>query len=340
MKKIGCILLSSLIAASSAALIAGCSDKGKQNAVTIPECYHVAVEGGTGAGLYEADAVCLVQAVVPEGKQFMKWLKNGEEVSVNVSYSFNVTENSRLIAVFGDGVSGADAEVCYVTVTNGIGGGGYLKGSECTLKVPDTEMDRTFKGWVPVVKNEDGEWVKGEIISAVPLYKFTVESSVTFEATYSDERLPVPDNSDNQMFNLVAGQPNIMYDRQVSPDGERITAFVEGVSYIRIYVYTSPEDDAAPIGWFKMVQREDGSAYFESVDSGRTHNLNGTPGDYSTPDGNTHNWLKATIGEMSDGAYSTEKTYYFATQAIGKIVGDYTYLNSAISGKGRGVKNM
>lgn len=332
MKKFSCILLGSLIAATSAALVAGCND-GKTGIDGV--IYHVAVDGGTGAGQYLEGSVCAVEATVPEGKQFMKWLKNGQEVSVNINYSFNVTENSRLIAVFGDSVINSSTEVCYVSAMYGIGSGGYFKGSDCTVSIPKTEMDRTFKGWTQIV---DGE--RGEILSTEKTYTFTVQDNITLEAVYGDARLPMPDNSNNQMFNLNAGQPGIQYDRQVAEDGTKFSAFVEGVAYIRIYVYTSPEDDAQPIGWFKMVQRENGSAYFETVSSGRTHNLSGTPGNYSTPDGNTHNWLKTTIGEMSEGAYSTEKTYYFATQAIGQTVDDFIYLDSAISGKGRGVKNM
>lgn len=333
MKRAGCIILGMLVGATTLAFAAGCSGGGTEDGSIV--VYNVAVDGGSGAGLYEAGAVCAVEADVPEGKQFMKWIKNGQDVSVNATYAFNVTENSRLIAVFGDAVENSSTEVCYITAMYAVGSGGYFKGENCTVKIPEEDMPREFKGWAKIV---DGE--RGEILSAEKTYTFTVESELTLEPVYGNEFLPVPDNSDNKMFNLNAGQPRIEYDRQITADGTRYSAFTEGVDHIRIYVYTSAADDAEPIGYFKMIQREDGSAYFASVNSDRTWDLDGTPGDYSTPDGNTHNWLKVTIGEMSDGAYSTEKTYYFATQAIGKATEGYSYLDSAISGKGRGVKNM
>ena len=328
MRKTLCIIACIVAAFASLFALAACTETGTDGRTY----YSVAVDGGTGAGKYYEGSVCQVEATVPEGVQFMKWLKNGQEVSVNPVYKFEVTENSRLVAVFGDGVADADKEVCVISVKDGYGGGGYYKGSQCTIKVPDTEMDLKFKGWAKVT---DGE-VTDEIVSDEKIYTFTVESDLSLVALFSEARLPVPDNSDNAMFNLVAGQANISYDRQ--PSG---TAFVKGVAYIKIWVYISGDDDAEPIGFIKMVQREDGSAYFESEDGKNTWNLSGMPGDYSTPDGNTHNWLKDRISEMDNGPYSTTIAYYFATQAIGGLtIDDVTYLDSAISGKGRAVINM
>ena len=332
MKKVSCIVMCCIMLLTSVAVLSACSDG------SLPEgtYYSVAVDGGTGAGKYAEGNICRVTATVPEGKQFMKWLKNGQDASVNAEYSFEVTENSRLIAVFGDGVSDPDAEVCYVTTTNGIGNGGYFKGSQCTVKLPENEMDRNFKGWASVV---DG--VAGDIVSTDKIYTFTVGGSITLEALYNDVRLPMPDNSDNKMFNLNAGAAVIEYDRQVDPvTGERITAFVKGVAYVKIYVYIDAAEEAEPIGWFKMATRGDNSGYFENAAGTSQHNLSGEPGNFHTPDGNTHNWLKSTIGGMSNGPYSTEIPYYFATQAVGQTVDDVIYIDSEISGKGRGVLNM
>lgn len=340
MKKVSCIIMGLVIILTSAAVFAGCS--GESEPTPAGTYYSVSVDGGSGAGKYLEGYICTVKAEVPEGKQFMVWLKNGQEVSVNEEYSFNVTENSRLIAVFGDAVTKPDG-VCYVGTTNGIGNGSYVKGSKCTVKIPESEMDRDFKGWAPVV---DG--VAGEVVSTDKTYTFTVESDIMLEALYNDVRLPMPDNSDNKMFNLIARNPVIEYDRQADPvTGATYTAFVTGVDYVRVYVYTSPEDDAEPITWFKIVSRPDGSGYLSNQDGTRTMNMNGTPGNYYTPDGNTHNMLKDIISrdgtsDGSEGDYSTEITYYFATQAIAVTdsVDGLKYLDSDISGKGWGVLNM
>ncbi len=332
MKKVSCILLCLIVVLTSVFVMTGCSDSDN----TDKSYFSVSVTGGTGSGKYLSGHICTVTPDVPEGKQFMLWIKNGEKVSVNAEYSFNVTENSRLVAVFGDAVANPGAEVCYVSAVNGIGSGGYYKGSSCTVKIPDTELDRSFKGWAPVT---DG--VVGEVVSTDTTYTFSVQSSVTLKALYNDVRLPMPDNSDNKMFDLIAGNGIIEYDRQVDPiTGETYTAFVEGVAYVKIYVYNSSENNAEPIVTFKMVSRPDGSGYLSNNSGTLTMEMLGTPGNYYTPDGNTHNMLKQIISEGTAGAYSTEVTYYFATQAIGVVGEDLIYLDSAISGKGRGVLNM
>ena len=64
--------------------------------------YTVTVVGGTGGGEYEAGESCTVTATVPDGQQFIRWLVNGEEVSASPSYTFTVTENMTITAVFND----------------------------------------------------------------------------------------------------------------------------------------------------------------------------------------------------------------------------------------------
>lgn len=332
MRKALCIIVCVVTALISLAAITACTDGGPEQTY-----YSVAVDGGTGAGKYYEGSVCQVEATVPEGKQFMKWLKNGQEVSVNEVYSFEVVENSRLVAVFGDAVADADKQVYIISVTDGIGGGGYFEGSECTVKLPEEEMSRDFKGWAVM---QDGAATEN-IVSTEKTYTFTVSESLSLAPQYNDIRLATPDNSENKMFNLIAGNAIIEYDRQTDENGTVFSAFTTGVSYIKIYVYISADDDAQPIGYIKMIQNPDGSAYFESEDgTQRWNQIIGGPGAYYTPDGNTHNWLKDRISEMDNGAYSTEIAYYFATQAVGGTIDGVKYVDSHISGKGRAVINM
>ncbi len=341
MKKLACLILSLAMVLALGAVAAGCAgNTGNDNAVY----YSVSVDGGSGAGKYREGFICTARATVPDGKQFMKWLKNGQEASVNAEYAFNVTENTRLIAVFGDKPSNSDSEVCLVKADGGIGSGGYIKGESCTVHVYSEDRYRDFKGWVSVV---DG--TEGEILSESPDYTFTVTEDIVLRPLFKNLRLRTPDNSDNKMFNLIAGHGVIEYDRQVDPvTGTVFTAFTEGVAYIKVYVYVSADDDALPVAQFKLVKREDGSGFVGFMDSdgeagdGRHQDMSGLPGSYYTPDGSTHNMLKNIIsaGTMP---YDTNKTYYFATQAVAvqPAEGEEAYyLDSAISGKGRGVKNM
>ena len=64
-------------------------------------------EGGsvTGAGTYQANAICTLTATSNPGYTFLNWLENGEEVSTNVTYTFTVTDNRTLTANFVETVS-------------------------------------------------------------------------------------------------------------------------------------------------------------------------------------------------------------------------------------------
>ena len=51
--------------------------------------------GGTvsGAGTYQEGSTCTLTATPATGYNFVRWTKNGSQVSTNASYSFTVTEN-------------------------------------------------------------------------------------------------------------------------------------------------------------------------------------------------------------------------------------------------------
>ena len=59
-------------------------------------------EGGTvtGAGTFDYGSYCTLTATPNEGYLFLNWSKNGEVVSCNASYSFTVTEDVDIEAVF------------------------------------------------------------------------------------------------------------------------------------------------------------------------------------------------------------------------------------------------
>ena len=59
-------------------------------------------EGGTttGAGVFNYGAYCTLTATPNEGYLFLNWSKNGEVVSCNANYSFSVTEDAEIEAVF------------------------------------------------------------------------------------------------------------------------------------------------------------------------------------------------------------------------------------------------
>ena len=59
-------------------------------------------EGGTleGAGVYPEGETCTLTATAAEGYQFVNWTEDGEEVSTDLTYSFEVTADRDLVANF------------------------------------------------------------------------------------------------------------------------------------------------------------------------------------------------------------------------------------------------
>ena len=54
----------------------------------------------TGTGTYNYGASCTLSVTANEGYTFTNWTKDGEEVSTNASFSFNVTEAAAYVANF------------------------------------------------------------------------------------------------------------------------------------------------------------------------------------------------------------------------------------------------
>lgn len=142
--------------------------------------------GGTanGGGTFESGASVTVTAVPANGYSFSGWRENGEIVSVNASYTFMVTGDRALTAVF------ATVLPSY-TVTASIdpAGSGTVSG---TGTYP--EGDRVTLTATPNDGYQFSQWQEnGETVSETAEYTFTVnenrELSVLFEAV-QPSRLP------------------------------------------------------------------------------------------------------------------------------------------------------
>jgi len=122
-------------------------------------------DGGmvNGGGSYNYGQNCTVGAMANEGYSFINWTENGNEVSTNPSYTFNVTGDRTLVANFERQsfevkASLDPADAGYVT-----GEGTYYYGDEVTLTVVCNE-DFAFLNWT-----EDGE-----VVSEDPIYVFNI----------------------------------------------------------------------------------------------------------------------------------------------------------------------
>jgi len=132
----------------------------------------------TGAGSYASGSTCTLRATPNSGYTFVNWLENGTSVSTNATYSFTVTGNRNLVAVF-------DVAPTNYTITatanpsNGgsvDGGGTYASGSICTLRAT-ANSGYTFVNWT---KN-------GTQVSTNPNYSFTVTGNASYVANFEQE---------------------------------------------------------------------------------------------------------------------------------------------------------
>lgn len=79
----------------------------------------------SGGGTYNAGETCILKATPASGYEFLKWTKNGAEVSTSSTYSFAVAENASYTAVFGE------PSVTYYTITTTVSpdGAGTVEGA-------------------------------------------------------------------------------------------------------------------------------------------------------------------------------------------------------------------
>ena len=134
-------------------------------------------EGGrvTGAGSYEENKYCTLNAISNQGYDFVNWTENGNSVSTNANHTFKVTQNRNLVAHFAKQkftISLSASPSGGGTVS---GGGEYDYGQSCTVSAT-AASGYTFSKWT-----EDGTQV-----STNANYTFTVNSTRTLVAHFTE----------------------------------------------------------------------------------------------------------------------------------------------------------
>ena len=150
----------------------------------------VSVTNGSDSGKYNSGEIATVVAGEYTDKRFKEWQIGGEKVSDSPTYSFAVSGNTSITAVYDD--------ICTIDVTEGFGGGVYDVGDEVTV-VANEKYER-FVGW----KDGDGHFVSGS-----KTYTFTASESVSLTAHYgkvdieSGFDIPLPDY-DEDLTDILA----------------------------------------------------------------------------------------------------------------------------------------
>ncbi len=129
----------------------------------------------TGGGTYNQGQSCTVSATANTGYTFTNWTENGNVVSSNATYTFNVEGNRNLVANF-------TLNNYTVTVSanpsNGgtvTGGGNFTYGQSCTVTAT-ANTGYTFSNWTE----------NGNVVSSNANYTFTVNSNRTLVANFTE----------------------------------------------------------------------------------------------------------------------------------------------------------
>ena len=132
--------------------------------------------GGTvsGAGTYDQGSNCTLTATANTGYSFVRWTKNGSQVSTSASYTFTVTENASYVAVFSQNTYTISASANPSAGGTVSGGGSYNYGSACTLTATPAS-GYTFTNWTE----------NGSEVSANASYGFTVTGNRTLVANFA-----------------------------------------------------------------------------------------------------------------------------------------------------------
>ena len=130
----------------------------------------------TGGGTFSQGQSCTVVATPNTNWTFTNWTENGNVVSTNASYTFNVTANRSLVANFTYNPSSYTVSVLANPTEGGTvtGGGTFQEGQTCTV-VATANTDYVFESWTD----------NGNVVSISNSYTFTVNSNRNLVANFS-----------------------------------------------------------------------------------------------------------------------------------------------------------
>ena len=149
----------------------------------------------TGGGTYNYGQICTLTATPATGYDFIKWTKNGTQVSTNTSYSFTVTEAATYIAHFQ--LQSFSINVSADPSNGGTvsGNGTYDYGQTCTLTA------------TPAIGYDFIKWTKnGAQVSTNASYSFTVTEAATYMAHFQLQSFTINVSANPNNGGAVTGE--------------------------------------------------------------------------------------------------------------------------------------
>ena len=128
----------------------------------------------TGEGAYQYGETCTVTAFAANGYHFVRWTKNGTQVSTDVEYSFTVTEDSDVVGYFALDQCQIEAVADPANAGSITGTGTYSYGATATLNAA-AHAGYAFVNWTK----------DGNVVSTSASYSFTVTESASYVAHFT-----------------------------------------------------------------------------------------------------------------------------------------------------------
>lgn len=154
----------------------------------------------TGGGTYEQGQSCTVTATAATGYNFQKWTENGSQVSTNATYTFTVSANRNLVAVFQAGSYTISASASPSSGGTVSGAGSYNYGQNCTL----TATPATGYSFVKWTKN-------GTQVSTNASYTFAVTASGSYVAHFQANSYTISVSASPSSGGTVSGGGTYTY---------------------------------------------------------------------------------------------------------------------------------
>ena len=150
----------------------------------------------TGGGTYQQGQSCTVTATANSGYTFTNWTENGNVVSSQASYTFNVTGNRTLVANFEEVVQTYNIRLSVSPLLAGTvtGSGTYQQGQSCTATAT-ANAGYTFVNWT------EG----GNVVSTNASYTFTVTDNRILVANFTAQSFTITATADPAAGGTVTG---------------------------------------------------------------------------------------------------------------------------------------
>lgn len=232
--------------------------------------------GGTvsGGGTYTYGQSCTLTANQATGYTFVKWTKNGTQVSTNASYTFTVTESASYVAHFQ-----ANSYTISVSAdpSNGgtvSGGGTYTYGQSCTVHATASN-GYTFTNWTE----------NGNQVSNNANYTFAVTNNRSLVAHFTQQS-QAPTGAINGRFSVSANQQVYFSQGNLQYKASNATWRFAPNQYDCI-AYDNSNISSSYSGWIDLFGWgtsgwNSGNTYYRPWDSDTSNgSLYGPPGPYN-----------------------------------------------------------